>query len=112
MSRTKIAGKLPHKITATDLFSDRTAPLVQVMVRTHESAQGHWGRGWSIQNALIASMWLKTGDLVEVFLCSEGARCGQINGGLTEGQMGEIFVGTVTAQRDVKVTHRAEMVEA
>lgn len=104
--------KLPHTILATHLFADRDGDLLQVMVRTHDNAQGHWGRGWSIQNAMTEAAWLKTGDTVQVFLCTKGARCGHFNGALSEGRMGEVFVGKVTAQRDVKVTHRLEAVEA
>jgi hypothetical protein len=101
--------KLARAEAASDLFAERDGELLQVMVRSHDSAQGYWGRGWSIQNAMRSAQWLKTGDSVQVFLCSRGARCGQINGGLSEGQMGTIYIGKVTAQRDVRVTHRVEV---
>lgn len=104
--------KLEHTITATDLFYERDGELLQIMVRTHDNPQGYWGRGWSIQNAMTSAKWLTRGDTVQVFLCSRDARCGHFNGALSEGQMGDIYVGKVTAQRDVKVTHRLEAVEA
>lgn len=100
--------KLAHTVMANDLFADRDGELLQVMVRTHDNAQGHWGRGWSIQNAMTAAKWLTSGDTVQVFLCSRDARCGSLRGALSQGQMGDIYVGKVTAQRDVKVTHRIE----
>lgn len=105
MSKIKTT-KFAHPELASDLFAERDGELLQVMVRSHDSAQGYWGRGWSIQNALRSAQWLTTGDSVQVFLCSRDARCGHFNGAMSEGQMGEIYIGKVTAQRDVRVTHR------
>jgi hypothetical protein len=100
--------KLARAEAASDLFAERDGELLQVMVRSHDSDQGHWGRGWAIQNALRAAKWLKTGDSVQVCLCSLDARCGSLSGAVTEGQVGDIYVGKITAQRDVRVTHRIE----
>jgi len=111
MSKIKTT-KLAHPEVASDLFAERDGELLQVMVRTHDSGQGYWGRGWSIQNALRSARWLTKGDTVQVFLCSRDARCGAINGAMSQGQMGDIYIGKVTAQRDVRVTHRVEAGEA
>lgn len=105
MSNIKLT-KVPHTTLASDLFAEREGELIQVMVRTHDNSQGYWGRGWSIQNALRSAKWLTTGDTVQVFLCSKDARCGDIRGGLSQGTMGDIYVGKINAQRDVKVTHQ------
>jgi len=107
MSKIKTT-KLARVEAASDLFAERDGELLQVMVRSHDNAQGYWGRGWSIQNALRSAQWLTKGDSVQVFLCSRDARCGHFNGAMSEGQMGTIYIGKVTAQCDVRVTHRIE----
>lgn len=103
--------KLPSAELANDLFRDREGELIQVMIRTHDNAAGYWGRGWSVHNAIREAKWLTTGDSVQVFLCSKDARCGAINGGLSHGEMGTIYVGKVTAKHDVRVTHRLDAVK-
>lgn len=97
--------KLAKPIMASDQFQERPGRKIQVMVRSLNSQQGYWGRGWAIQNALRAAGWIGQGESVGVALCTKDARIGSIDGSLAEGQVGTWYKGRVMANKDVTLTH-------
>ena len=98
--------KLANPIMASDLFQERPGRKIQVIVRSLSNQQGHWGRGWAIQNALRAAGWIGQGESVGVALCTKDARIGSIDGSVVEGQVGDWYKGRVMANKDVTITHR------
>ena len=100
--------KLANPIMASDLFQERPGRKIQVIVRSLSNQQGHWGRGWAIQNALRAAAWIGQGESVCVALCTKDARIGVIDGSVVEGQVGDWYKGRVMANKDVTITHRWE----
>lgn len=96
--------KLPHAVLASDLLEDRKRGLNKVFVMT-DGFPGYWGRGWSIQTALRNAKWITRPAEVLVFLCNDDTGCHEISGGV-HGKHGTVYAGKVTADRDVKITHK------
>ena len=96
--------KLPQTVLASDLLEDRKRGLNKVFVMT-DGSPGYWGRGWSVQTALRNAQWITRPAAVLVFLCNDQTYCGEISGGVN-GKHGTVYAGKVTADRDVKITHK------
>lgn len=98
--------KLDTPMSADELLDTRSPDTPLVMVRSHGSGAGYWGRAHSVKSAIRAAAWLSTGDAVLVFLCNQDTHVSPIDGAVRSAGIGQVYQGKVTKDKDVKVTHQ------
>ena len=98
--------KLSCAMSADQLLDERPADTPLVMVRSVGGSVGYWGRGHSVRSALRNAQWLERGATVVVFLCNRDTQVSEFDGSVRVNHEAVIYQGKVTADKDVKVTHR------
>ena len=98
----------PGNLRASELLEDRKRGLNKVLVTSASKAYGYWGRGWSVQTAIKNAKYLCSREVVFVCLATDQTYIGDIHGGI-HGKHGTIYRGTVTADKDVRITHVVEV---